>query len=180
MYNNVNRFKGQIMGGLTQQIIKEAFLTLLNKKSIDKITVKEIVDFCDINRNTFYYHYADIYDLFDSVICDFFSDCAKSINNASNWNDAISFVCAAAEKNKKLLKNSCSGAGEEIFWGRLSTFFESLFLQTLKNEDKTELAFFYRCAFCGLIRDWLKKPQKNDLYLSCLSFYRTIEKNSLK
>lgn len=43
--------------------IKEAFMHLLNRKPLDKITVKEIVEECGINRNTFYYHYDDIYDL---------------------------------------------------------------------------------------------------------------------
>ncbi len=40
--------------------IKEAFMRLLNRKPLDKITVKEIVEECGINRNTFYYHYDDI------------------------------------------------------------------------------------------------------------------------
>ena len=32
---------------------------------MDKITVKDIVEECGINRNTFYYYFADIYDLID-------------------------------------------------------------------------------------------------------------------
>ena len=51
------------MRNSTKTAIKEAFMTLLNKKPFDKITVKEIVEECGINRNTFYYHYEDIYDL---------------------------------------------------------------------------------------------------------------------
>ena len=39
--------------------------TLLAKKAIDDITVREIVELCEIRRQTFYYHFADIYALMD-------------------------------------------------------------------------------------------------------------------
>ena len=40
--------------------IIEAFAQLLEERPINKITVKDIVNRCDINRNTFYYHFPDI------------------------------------------------------------------------------------------------------------------------
>jgi len=45
---------------ITKRAIQEAFLAVLNEKSLGKITVKDITDRCGINRNTFYYHFADI------------------------------------------------------------------------------------------------------------------------
>ena len=42
-------------------------MQLLEGESLDKITVRDIVEECEINRNTFYYHYSDIYDLLDDV-----------------------------------------------------------------------------------------------------------------
>lgn len=47
----------------TEKTIMDAFLTLLNQYPLDKICVKDIVSACGISRNTFYYHYQDIYDL---------------------------------------------------------------------------------------------------------------------
>ena len=49
----------------TKQAIQASFRTLLLAKSLDKITVRDIVEDCGLTRNTFYYHYEDIYDLFD-------------------------------------------------------------------------------------------------------------------
>ena len=43
-----------------------SFVKLLNLYPLDKITVKDIVSDCGISRNTFYYHYRDIYDLLDA------------------------------------------------------------------------------------------------------------------
>lgn len=51
----------------TQEAMIDVFMELLKEKSFDKITVKEIIEGAEINRNTFYYHYEDIYDLLESA-----------------------------------------------------------------------------------------------------------------
>lgn len=55
------------MSQLTKKAIREAFLRQINKMPFDKITVKSIAEDCGINRNTFYYHYQDIYQLLDEI-----------------------------------------------------------------------------------------------------------------
>lgn len=51
----------------SRTLIKRAFLELLREKSIDKITVTDIVARADINRGTFYAHYDDIDSLRKAV-----------------------------------------------------------------------------------------------------------------
>lgn len=48
--------------------IQISFRRLLFAKSLDKITVRDIVEDCGLTRNTFYYYYEDIYDLFDDYL----------------------------------------------------------------------------------------------------------------
>ena len=45
------------MPNFTQKAIKESFIKLLNEKPLHQITVKDIVEDCGVNRNTFYYHF---------------------------------------------------------------------------------------------------------------------------
>lgn len=40
----------------TRKAIIESFMELLQKKTLDKITVKEVIESAEINRNTFYYY----------------------------------------------------------------------------------------------------------------------------
>ena len=56
------------MPNYTKQAIMNAFLRLLEEKSLAKITVQEIITECQISRNTFYYHFGDIYALLDALI----------------------------------------------------------------------------------------------------------------
>lgn len=51
----------------TKNSIREAFLTLLEQKELDKITVKEITELADINRGTFYKYYKDSFDLLERI-----------------------------------------------------------------------------------------------------------------
>lgn len=52
----------------TKNAIVDAFWQLLEEKPYSKITVKDIVDRCQINRNTFYYHYHDIPELLEYAV----------------------------------------------------------------------------------------------------------------
>ena len=56
------------MAKFTRQAIMFCLLKLLEEKSIDKITVKDICEACEINRNTFYYYYSDIYQVLEELM----------------------------------------------------------------------------------------------------------------
>lgn len=45
------------MANFTKQAIKASFMKLLSQKPLNKISVRDIVEDCGINRNSFYYHF---------------------------------------------------------------------------------------------------------------------------
>ncbi|MBQ3205429.1 MAG: TetR family transcriptional regulator, partial [Peptococcaceae bacterium] len=47
----------------TKQLIAETFVELSRQKSIDKVTVKDVVEACHVSRQTFYYHFQDLDDV---------------------------------------------------------------------------------------------------------------------
>jgi len=51
----------------TRKAIQNAFMKLMLKKDISRITIKDISDTADINRSTFYLHYYDIYEVFEDI-----------------------------------------------------------------------------------------------------------------
>ena len=56
------------MANFTQKAIKETFIALLEEHPLSDITVKNIVETCGINRNSFYYHYQDIPALIEEIV----------------------------------------------------------------------------------------------------------------
>lgn len=52
----------------TKENIFNAFIALLEKKPLYKISVQELCKNARINKGTFYYHYEDIYDLYKECV----------------------------------------------------------------------------------------------------------------
>ncbi|MGN0976591.1 MAG: TetR/AcrR family transcriptional regulator [Faecousia sp.] len=51
----------------SRRLIRQAFLELIEEKSVDKITVSDIVNRADLNRSTFYTHYPDVYGIIEEL-----------------------------------------------------------------------------------------------------------------
>ena len=47
----------------TKQELSAALKRLMESKPINRITIRELVESCGVNRKTFYYHFEDIYAL---------------------------------------------------------------------------------------------------------------------
>lgn len=60
------RREGKALANFTQKAIRASFIKLLNQKPLSQITIKDIVDDCGVNRNTFYYYFQDLPDLVET------------------------------------------------------------------------------------------------------------------
>ena len=73
----------------TKELLTDTFWELLEEKAYSKITVNDIVSRCDVNRNTFYYHFQDIPSLM--------------INSIEKWAEGIIKEYAISEKSVNCL-----------------------------------------------------------------------------
>ena len=51
----------------TKKLLRECLFALLETKTIDEITVKELTEAADVNRSTFYFYYRDINDMMKQI-----------------------------------------------------------------------------------------------------------------
>ena len=65
------------MPGFTRQIILHTLTELMNEKPLSKITVKDIVERCGVNRNSFYYHFRDIPDAVEAMVKEELNDISR-------------------------------------------------------------------------------------------------------
>ena len=73
----------------TRQIIQEAFLSLLEKKSLEKITVTDICELAEIHRSTFYLHYADSLAVFEALEDELYEKTISYINSMADVDNRI-------------------------------------------------------------------------------------------
>ena len=89
----------------TKKMLAETRLSLLEKKSISKITVSEIVTLCDINRKTFYYHFQDVYDLLEWHLDCEVEKIIDTINPLSDFDAMIDYSMEYMNKYAYYLRN---------------------------------------------------------------------------
>jgi len=71
----------------SKKLITDALVSLLDEKSLDKITVTDIVKKADINRGTFYAHYDNVSDVVTSIFENAYEIIKGSIHDFHDNND---------------------------------------------------------------------------------------------
>lgn len=61
--------------------IADALIDLLQDKTIEAVTVTQIVEKAGVGKSTFYRTFSDVYEVFDFLFCDFCDRCLTVLNN---------------------------------------------------------------------------------------------------
>jgi AcrR family transcriptional regulator len=148
----------------TKKAIVLAFLELLKEQSLDKITVKDIVERCGINRNTFYYYYKDIYDLIDDI---FDMDTKRVLSGEKNgsWQEELKRVVVFILENKTAIVHIYNSKSMDVLEQYLFDISDMLVQDyvTMHNdtikvseENKKFIITFYSYSLAGMLLDWIK------------------------
>lgn len=96
----------------TKKALYEALITLLEEKEYEEIKVSDICGVALVNRSTFYAHFSDKYDLFDSFLNDLKQslinelDEGKQVDNITDYYlDLIQVFMNHIENNKSTYKS---------------------------------------------------------------------------
>ena len=153
--------------------VAEAFLELSQRKSVDKITVKDLVEACGISRQTFYYHFQDILDVIEWSAQQFFQEVLKRSLEASSPEAALEVFVSAAVRGRpllqKLLESQRRMQVENILVQAARSYLKELLrgqdLQVSYADGEAALSF---CAY-GLVGLLLENCEKKDLNQSLLA-----------
>lgn len=153
------------MSQFTKKAIIEAFVTLLNKHPLDKITIKDIVDECGVTRSTFYYYFADIFALLEEL---FKIETQKTLEQAKDYtsfiegfNKSISF----ALENKKAIYHVYNSLSREHLEHYLYNVIDDMIITIVKSqiidlnvseEDISIVTDIYKYAIIGFLLKWLQ------------------------
>ncbi len=159
------------MANFTSKAIKTSFLKLLNEKPMSKISVRDIVEDCGINRNSFYYHFQDILTLLEEIITDKINEIIAQYPEINSLEDCFNAAYSFALDNKKAILHIYNSVNRDIFERELMklcdyvvvTYTRTAFPQSkMPKEDLVILQRFLKCELFGILIDWMNDGMKDE------------------
>ena len=151
----------------TKALIARAFIELTEIKSIDKITVKDLVERCQITRQTFYYHFQDLMDVLEwSIEQETAQTLHECLRLARPEEGLALFLRTATARREAILRLLDSqkrphvekmivDAGRTLFTSMIER--KNLFPEASRSDLKLAINF-YTYALTGVMLDLCTQP----------------------
>lgn len=149
----------------TKMILKKTITELLTEKPIEKITVKEICERADVNRGTFYSHYSDQFDLYDSITDELIEGVFERLGDffycgRQDLLKSVALVYEYIKENSTLVGVLLQSSTGYSLDSKLCEIIEKVYLKNIKNNvpdnSVVDAAYsFMASGNIGLIKYWL-------------------------
>ena len=159
------------MSQTTKLALAASLKKLLLQKPLDKITVTDIAEDCGVGRQTFYYHFQDIYDLVEWIFLAEAEAAIGSQKTYDTWQQGFLQIFQMALTNKPLIMNAYHSISREQVERYLYQVTYDLLIGVVeeqaaglpvREEDKRFIADFYKYAFVGILLDWIRRGMKDE------------------
>ena len=159
------------MSQITKNALAASLKRLLSKKELSKITISNITNECGVNRQTFYYHFKDIYDLVEWACVEDGKRALQGKRTYNSWQEGLEQIFKAVLENKPFIMNVYRSVSKE----QIESYLYKLTFELIEGvvnekaegtglpeEDKRFIADFYKYGFVGVMLDWIKDGMQED------------------
>ena len=77
---------------MTKLLLKTALIELMQEKTFDKVTIKELCEKADLNRTTFYLHYNNQRDVLDDIEKDLMDKTSAFLKASNNTSQIVNLI----------------------------------------------------------------------------------------
>lgn len=161
------------MANLTKNALAQTIKSMLEHTTLDRITVTDLVEACGVKRQTFYYHFSDIYALIEWI---YFSEAEKAIGDNrtyATWVEGFYQVFVYILDNQKFVENTYRSVSRDYLERFLYEVVYDLLYKVIEEvahtkrlrvqeEHKKFIADFYKYAFVGLVLEWIRSGMKEE------------------
>ncbi|GAA0124436.1 TetR/AcrR family transcriptional regulator [Clostridium sp. CTA-19] len=155
----------------TRKMIRDVFIKMLNEHPLNKITVKDIATACEINRNTFYYYYTDIYALLSEIFQTELQTIIDEYNDTLSWEESFIVATKFALENKTAIYHVYNSMQREELVNYIYNVSGNVMVRYIERvsdgisaslEDIKLIASFYQCALTEMVIQWIAMGMKED------------------
>lgn len=148
----------------TKRILASSLKELMKIKPLEKISIRELSEHANVNRQTFYYHFEDIYDLLKWTFQQETLQLLAVHENDLIWKEGLLRLFKYLDENREI----CVCALRSLGRGHLKRFFyadiHATFGKVIKEfgeklqapeEYMSFLTHFYTLSLGSLVESWL-------------------------
>ncbi|MGM9596212.1 MAG: TetR/AcrR family transcriptional regulator C-terminal domain-containing protein [Eubacteriales bacterium] len=157
----------------TKKALADALKQAMKKKPFKRITVSELIEACNVNRKTFYYHFEDIYALLKWTFEQEAIEVVKHFDLLVDYEEAITFVMDYVEENSYIINCAYDSIGREELKRFFCADFSEVILSVIQQAEclygkeldagyRKFLCSFYVEALTGMLIDWIKDREHYD------------------
>ena len=163
------------MASLTKKAIRSSFWKLLNQRPISQITVRDIVEDCGVNRNTFYYHFQDIPQLVETIVNDAADQMIRAYPTVDSLEACLNAAISFALENRRAVLHIYRSANRDLYeqyqWRvcehAVAAYLDGVLAgKAVSPSDRRLLAGYLKCLSFGLILGWLETGMQEDIRAS--------------
>lgn len=156
----------------TEELIINTFLELVEEKPLDKITIQDIADQCGINRNTFYYHFDDIYSLIETIFSNHLKKIEQMFEDGASWSECSEIALKFLIENRRAIRHIAFSMSRSQLDHYLFVVFKKIFTEYLldnfivdiSDEKFDDLILFYTYAVIGcIVHNFIENNNNVDL-----------------
>ena len=155
----------------TKKAIAYTLKEVLLDKPLSKVTINDITKRCDINRQTFYYHFQDIYALVEWICVEDVNKALEEKRNYATWQEGFLSIFEAMKKDKAFIENVYHSVSHEMFTKNLYSLVFPIIYDVvkektieieMKEEDRVFITDFYKYSFVAIVLKWIEDGMVDD------------------
>ncbi|MEE0775634.1 MAG: TetR/AcrR family transcriptional regulator C-terminal domain-containing protein [Bacillota bacterium] len=150
----------------TKWMMVNSLKKLMRQKPLNRITIREIVEDCGVNRQTFYYHFGNIYDMVAWMYREEALNLLKQREGADVWSTGLRALFHYIEDNWEIclcaLRSTERDQLSRFYHGNLEDIVKKTIDTILKDiphkvpEDYVNfITHFYTISLSALVESWL-------------------------
>jgi len=149
---------------LTKRALAQAMKEVMAELPLQKIRIHDIVERCNMNRQSFYYHFKDKYDLVNWIFyTEFFGEIRDYLAQPS-W-ELLQRICEYFYENRDFYRNALQVTGQNSFYDYFEEVLHSIFIVQFKeimadDPQRDFYATFLADAIRAAICRWLLQGEK--------------------
>ena len=160
------------MAQFTKAAIMDAFVRLLEQQPLDQITVQAITAECGISRNTFYYHYGDVYALLKAMLQRDMDTLLSQRQPREHATEGLRRLIGYISTRQRMVQHVYSGLGHATMEDYLMETTRNLFMAYLRDaaeglspseEDLEFICYSYQFMLIGILLRWVRGGMRADL-----------------